>query len=76
MGGQDDSSTEFRASLTLQVTPSGLVTYPREIFTARNITHRAVQSSTNGDSVCSVLIFYTFVEFTLAELGLILARRQ
>lgn len=75
VGGNDDVSTEFRASLTVSVTPSGIVPFAIPILTARNITHRGINPSANLDTLCHVIIYYTFVEFTLAELGLILARR-
>jgi hypothetical protein len=75
-GGNDDSTTEFRASLAVTVQPSGIVDFRKPILTARNITHRGISSSANLDLLCHVVIYYTFVEFSLAELGLILARRQ
>ena len=75
VGGNDDSTTEFRASLSIAITPSGLITYPRPIFAARNITHRAIVSNVLMDSNAHVIIFYVFVEYSLSELGLILARR-
>lgn len=76
IGGNDDAATEFRASLSAMVTPSGIVPFPRPIFTARNITHSGISSSTSLDTLAPVILYYTFVEFSLAELGLILARRQ
>ena len=76
MGGNDDVSTEFRASLAIHVSPNNLVTFDRPIFTARNITHQGITSSGSLDTLAHVIIYYVFVEFTLSELGLILARRQ
>jgi len=75
LGGNDDATTEFRASLAMLVSPQGPVDYPNPILTARNITHRAVMRTSVFDGLFNVTIFYTFVEFSLAELGLILARR-
>jgi len=75
IGGNDDATTEFRASLAMTVTPSGAIAYPKPILTARNITHSGVALSAALDFTAHVLILYTFVEFSLAELGLILARR-
>jgi len=75
VGGNDDSATEFRASLAVLVNPNGLLTFPKPVFTARNITHRGISSASNMDFLAHVIIYYTFVEFSLAELGLILARR-
>jgi len=75
LGGNDDSTTEFRASLATLVNPNGLVTFSKPIFSARNITHSGITGGSTLDTLCHVLIYYTFVEFSLAELGLILARR-
>lgn len=57
------------------VVPPGAVSYPRPILTARNITHRGISGNAALDVLCHVTILYTFVEFSLAELGLLLARR-
>lgn len=75
LGGQDDNATEFRASLAMLVSPTGLVTFSRPIFSARNITHRGITTSATLDMLGAVLIYYVYVEFSLSELGLILARR-
>ena len=75
IGANDDVSTEFRASLAMTVTPSGIVVFPRPIFTARNITHRGITSSAALDANGHVILYYVFVEFSLSELGLLLARR-
>ncbi len=74
-GGNDDISTEFRASLSTIVTPSGLITFPQPIFAARNITHRGIAVQAAFDFNAHVILYYIFVEFSLSELGLILARR-
>jgi len=76
VGANDDVSTEFRASVSISVTPSGPVIFPTPIFTARNITHSGQTNAAAFDADCHVIIYYTFVEFSLAELGLILSRRQ
>ena len=73
--GNDDVTTEFRASAALLLSPNDPVAYPQPILTARNITHRGITSSSNNSALFSVIILYTFVEFSLSELGLILARR-
>ena len=75
VGGNDDVTTEFRASLAVSVTPSGIVDYKVPLLVARNITHRGISPQAALDFMAHVTIFYTFVEFSLAELGLILARR-
>lgn len=73
--GNDDFATEFRASAAIAVMPSGIVNFAKPIFSARNITHRGITTGAGIDLLCHVTIYYTFVEFSLAELGLILARR-
>jgi len=73
--GNDDLTTEFRASAAMVISPQGVVNYEKPILTARNITHRGITRAGALDTLCHVTIFYTFVEFSLAELGLILARR-
>lgn len=75
IGGNDDVTTEFRASLAINTQPQGLITFNRPIFAARNITHRGISNNAQLDLLCHVIIYYVFVEFSLAELGLILARR-
>jgi len=58
-------------------TPGNLyVAYKDPILVARNITHRGETVTTGQDAFLGVLIFYHYVVFTIAELGLILARRQ
>ncbi len=71
----DDFATEFRASASVTVTPSSIVPFPRPVLTARNITHRGISTSAELDFLGWVLIYYVFIEFSLAELGLLLARR-
>lgn len=73
--GNDDLTTEFRASAAVLVTPSSIVNFERPILTARNITHRGIALQSSLDFLAHVIIYYVFVEFSLAELGLILARR-
>ncbi len=75
--GNDDLTTEFRASITYHSDPNGMVEYPRDkpVFSARNITHRGISTNSSLDFLAHVTIYYTFVEFSLSELGLILARR-
>jgi len=75
IGGNDDLTTEFRASLAVTATPNGLITFPRPILTSRNITHRGISDNAVTDINFHVIIYYVFVEFSLSELGLILARR-
>ena len=72
----NDSTTEFRASQSRETLPSGLVTFPRPVLTARNITHRGESFIAGQSASMGVLIYYVYVEFTLAEMGLLLARRS
>jgi len=52
------------------------VPYKDPVLVARNITHRGEALSTGQEGACHVLIFYHYVVFSNAELGLILARRS
>jgi len=58
------------------LSPNGLVMFPETIKASRNITHRTevVESGTLFEMW--LLIYYNYVEFSLAELGVLLARRQ
>lgn len=73
--GQDDSTTEFRSSVAYMVSPNGELNFPKPLLSARNISHSGKSSTSVFDILCHVTIYYVFVEFSLAELGLILARR-
>ncbi|MBW7998504.1 MAG: hypothetical protein FVQ81_18410 [Candidatus Glassbacteria bacterium] len=75
LAGNDDATTEFRSSIAFMVSPNTPIIYPKPILTARNITHRGIMRTGIYDALFHVTILYTFVEFSLAELGLILARR-
>ncbi len=75
LGGNDDSTTEFRASLAFHVTPQGYIPFTPEVLTARNITHSGLATASTLDVLAHVIIYYVFIEFSLAELGLLLARR-
>lgn len=58
-------------------TPGNLyVEYRDPVLVARNITHRGETIATGLDGVFHLLIFYRYVRFSLAELGLVLARRS
>lgn len=72
----DDATTEFRGAASQVVVPNGVWTPPRPIFSARNITHRGITGDADLDTLCHVIIYFVFVEFSLSELGLILARRS
>ncbi len=61
---------------SVYVMPSGLVTFAEPILTARNITHQAETRTTDAFLDAGVYVYYNFVEFSLSELGFILARRQ
>lgn len=58
------------------ITPNGLVSFPETIKASRNITHRTEVVEAGTLFEMWVLIYYNYVEFTLAELGVLLARRQ
>lgn len=58
-------------------TPTNLyIPYSDPVLVARNITHRGETLSSGQELQAGVLIFYHYVRFTIAELGLILSRRQ
>lgn len=63
------------AGLTETLTNSNTIWFPRPVYSARNITHRGNATVADVDVVCNVLLYYTYVEFSLAEMGLFLARR-
>jgi len=58
------------------VTPTGITVFANPLRTARNITHRGETAAVDLDLEAWVLIYYRYIQFTRAELGLFLARRQ
>lgn len=78
---QDYSASGMQGSLSEGamsqfVVPTGPVTFVVPILTARNITHRAETFATVDIKQFGVLIYYRYVEFTDAEMGILLARRS
>jgi len=69
------STVTFGAGGGVHVTPSGLVTFPFPILSPRNITHKGVTGTAGTSLEAWVMIYYHFVEFSNAELGVLLARR-
>lgn len=61
---------------TASVMPNGLTIFAEPIRTARNITHTAVTPEAGQELNAGVLIYYRYIEFSNAELGFLLARRQ
>lgn len=59
----------------VSITPSGLVTFPEPIVSPRNITHKGHTFEADCDLEAGVLIYYKYVQFTNAELGVLLSRR-
>ena len=59
----------------LTVTPSGLVVFPDPIVSPRNITHKGTTVTADTDLEAGVLIYYRYLQFSNAELGVLLARR-
>jgi len=57
-------------------TPTGIVNFAEPIRTARNITHRGQTVAVGQELNVGVLIYYRYIEFSQAELGFFLARRQ
>jgi len=58
------------------LSPTGIVMFPETIKASRNISHRCevIESGTSWEMW--LLIYYNYVEFSLAELGVLLSRRQ
>jgi len=73
---QDEAATRGGSAAALLVMPNGIVQFPTALFSGRNLTHSGVGLSATWGYGMHVTIYYRFVEFTLPELGLILARRQ
>lgn len=69
------STATFGAGPALFVSPNGLTVFPEPILSARNITHSGVAIGTDILAEFQVLIYYNYVVFSNAELGLLLARR-
>lgn len=64
------------AGYALSVHPTEMVVYPVPILVARNITHRAESVGIAGSSYGAIVyIYYNYVEYTAAEMGILLARR-
>jgi len=57
-------------------TPNGMVPFVEPVRTARNITHRGETFAAGEELQAGVLIYYHYIQFTNAELGFFLARRQ
>lgn len=72
---QDEAATRGGSAGSTNVVPSGLITFPVPILSARNITHVGETVTTSHSLEATVLIYYHYVEFSLAEMGLLLARR-
>ena len=64
------------AGFGVHISPNGLVHYDPPVLTVRNITHRVESEIPLSDLEAGVLMRYKFVEFTLEEMGLLLALRS
>lgn len=63
------------SAAALLVTPNAPLDFQTPLFVARNPTHAAVTNGTSLSIGAHLTIYYKFVQFSLSELGLILARR-
>jgi len=72
---QEEAATRGGSHSSLMVSPASQSPLVIPVFTARNITHRGISSTASFSMHANVLIHYTFVEFSLSELGVLLARR-
>lgn len=73
---QDEAATRGGSLGALLAVPSSIVAFPFSILSARNITHRGESENANLDIQFGLLIYYRYVEFSLSEMGLLLARRS
>jgi len=73
--GNDDLTTEFRSAAAMVISPAGLITFAEPILTSRNITHQGDGSVATWSVGMHITLYYKFVEFSLSELGVLLARR-
>jgi len=64
------------SAVSLSVTPSGLVTFPIPILTARNPQHRAEGRVTDQFSAWSLLMYYRYVELNDDETVFLLSRSR
>lgn len=71
----EEAATRGGSAAAMVVSPNSPIIYPSPVFTARNITHRGITTSSNLLLLHYVLIMYQYVEFSLSELGVLLARR-
>jgi len=62
--------------MTAFLSPNGLVMFPETIKATRNVTHRGEVIESGTLFEMWVLVYYNYVEFSLAELGVLLSRRQ
>ncbi len=72
---QEEAATRGGSAMALLVTPNTPIVFATPLFMARNPTHSGVMIGTTVLAMFHLTIYYKFVEFSLAELGLILARR-
>ena len=64
------------SALAIETQPNCPVWFPEPMLSARNITHRAEAAVADVDSVMGILLYFKYVEFSLSEMGLLLARRS
>jgi len=72
--GAEEAATRGGSAVGMIVSP-GDFNYNPAVFTARNITHRGITSTSSLTLLQHVIIAYNYVEFSLSELGVLLARR-
>lgn len=69
------ATATFGAGGSVTVQPNGLVTFPRPILSPRNITHKGSTGFADTFLNAGIFLFYHYVEFSNAELGVLLSRR-
>lgn len=69
------ATATFGASATMGVIPATPIYFPQPILAPRNITLKGTTVGTDVDAEMGMTIMYRYVEFSNAELGVLLARR-
>lgn len=73
--GESQGGTAGSAMAIVQ-SSEGMTVFPVPVLSARNISHRAEVFTANHIEGFGVLIYFRYIEFTDAEMGILLARRS
>jgi len=64
------------AAIAVTQSSQGMTVFPVPVLSARNISHRAEVFTSSHIEGFGVLIYFRYIEFTDAEMGILLARRS